>query len=793
MNDLLNGLFGLGGSGLGFGDEGVSFGLVREVPGWAWLVLGMGAWALCWWSYHRLAGPRPMRTALGVARWTTIMLLLLLAAGPRLIRPNDRVEQDWVAVLLDRSQSMTIADAGDGRTRDGQLRDGLALHDETFAQMATERRLLWLGFDASAYELSRNGVEDLAVPELAEPAGPRTRLGAALDEALRQTAARRLAGVVVLSDGRSSDDVSRAALARIAGEGVGVVVVPLGLENPPGDLAIGEVLTPSEAFTGDAVPVRVRLDRLGEGTTPSGTVQLIDERTNLVLAEQPIGGDGSEASDDRSREILLSVRPEQPESARWAVRLVLDEPDLIPENDRQSVTLELIDRPLRVAYFDGSPRWEYRYLKNLLLREGSIRSSSLLLAAGRRFVQEGEEPLTRLPATLEDWAEFDVIVIGDVRAELFGTGQLESLRRHVAERGAGLLWVAGPRSTPHGWRQSPLEDLLPFRLDPRGGTMPRWDQPVTVMPGDAAASLGVLGGSLASWPDDVADPSSGWSLLRYAQLIALDALKPTAEVVAWVQPLTGDPDDARPLALTMRYGAGQVGFVGTDETWRWRYGRGEQLPERFWVPLVRSLGRQSVGRLDRSASLAVVPSRGVAQQSLRIELRVFDPSLVGGLSGTARAIVRDEADRTIRAEVPLTLEDAGGGAGTGGGGGASVAKLSAAWTPSEPGRFSIEIDDPRLAGLGLKTEVDVFAPNDERQAPEADHALLARLAAAAGERGTIATADGLGEALARLPRFERVLEGEPEIRTLWDRPIALILLVLLLGFEWVGRRLISLS
>jgi hypothetical protein len=35
--------------------------------------------------------------------------------------------------------------------------------------------------------------------------------------------------------------------------------------------------------------------------------------------------------------------------------------------------------------------------------------------------------------------------------------------------------------------------------------------------------------------------------------------------------------------------------------------------------------------------------------------------------------------------------------------------------------------------------------------------------------------------------------GEPDVETLWDRPIVLAALVLLLAAEWIGRRIVRLS
>ena len=83
----------------------------------------------------------------------------------------------------------------------------------------------------------------------------------------------------------------------------------------------------------------------------------------------------------------------------------------------------------------------------------------------------------------------------------------------------------------------------------------------------------------ATWPQALSDPSYGWSQLHYAQRIEPGKLKPTAEVLAeTAQTFRGTP---LPLVLHMRYGAGRVIYVATDEIWRWRYGRGERLPEQF--------------------------------------------------------------------------------------------------------------------------------------------------------------------------------------------------------------------
>ncbi|MBK7405797.1 MAG: hypothetical protein IPJ41_14545 [Phycisphaerales bacterium] len=77
----------------------------------------------------------------------------------------------------------------------------------------------------------------------------------------------------------------------------------------------------------------------------------------------------------------------------------------------------------------------------------------------------------------------------------------------------------------------------------------------------------------------------------------------------------GDPS---PTVVTMRFGAGRVVFVGSDELWRWRYGRGEALPERFYLPLVRLAGRGSLARAGRPVVLEAAPATIGVETPVRI-------------------------------------------------------------------------------------------------------------------------------------------------------------------------------
>ncbi len=789
---------------LRFGQEGVEFGFARPMPAWAWALVIAGALVLAAFSYRRLEGRALWRGTLAFLRAALLIALAVLIAGPRLIKPNETEEKDWVLVLVDRSASLNIADVdrpgrGDRVTREQQLRRILEQNSQVWTDLSQGRIVQWLGFDASTYELDVQESPGAPGPVInpGQADGRRTAIGRALSEALRRVAARPVSAIVILSDGQSADEPDRATLRALTNGQIPVYSIPLGSEGAATDYAVRIADAPRVAFTNDMVPVEVRVDRLGDNGIGDGadrvTAQLVDRQTGLLLAEEDVVFEEGQ----ESATATLITQPKDAAAAEWSVRLVAEPADLISDNNTVEMEVELVDRPMRVVYFDGYSRWEYRYIKNLFVREDSIDSSVLLLAPNRKYLQEGDIPLDLLPTSPEEWAEFDVIMLGDLRPEMFTEEQLEQIREHVAIRGAGLVWIGGEGSTPHAWAGTPLADLLPFTVGE--GTPPgRWGAPVTMRTTDAADRLGVLRLAEAPdengswWPQRLSDPTTGWSQLRYAQRIEPTAVKPTTEVLASAVPAAGE-SEGTPLVMSMRYGAGRILYVGTDEIWRWRYGRGEFYPERFWLQMVRLLGRERLARAGKSAILTVNPARGEVARPMRIGVELVDQLLLDAAPPNLRARVERIGEPGSRGrptteagevtELILQPERSDGGFGRG----TEVRSFAATWLPHVSGRYQIEVADPLLAGGSLRAEADVWRPDDEMRQPQTDHAALASLGEATGG-GVIEPADLLRPDL--IPNRKVRIIGAPEVEDLWDTPLALIVVITLLTLEWVGRRLL---
>ncbi len=832
----------IGSPSLKLGQPGVEFGFALGIPPWAWALFALAAVLCAIYAYRKLEGSFAARVALGTFRALLLLLLAVLLAGPRFVKPNETEEKDWVLVLVDRSISMSIADApsdspGKRHTREQQLREALAAAEPTFKSLAAERVLVWLGFDSSAYDLPIK--PGSAQPDLTDPLGRRTDLNRAIEQALRRGAARPISGVVLLSDGRASsgDEPSRTLLRRLEAEKIPIIAVPLGSPIGTADLAVRRAAAPRYAFVKDSVPVDVELQRTGPvptSTEPS-LVELIDSATGAVLDsrtitwEPPSGRDTSKPDGDpveQSQRVTLTTQPGSSGSTKWTVRIrpaaSTGASDMVDDNNTADLTIDLVDRPLRVAYFDGYPRWEYRYLKNLLVREQSISAAVMLLASGKRYIQEGTVILDALPHTPEEWNKFDVIILGDVWPGVFTLDQLTQLKERVSVGGAGLIWIGGEGATPGAWRSTPLAELLPFVLPENLSTahpsgLDTFDDAVVLSPTPAADRLGILrlsdtpAPSTNSWfPRSLSDPRTGWSQLYWVQKIDPSILKPTAEPLALASPVQGDSADmvgSRPALLTMRYGAGRTIYVATDEIWRWRYGRGELFPERFWIQLVRLLGRESVARSGRPAILEATPDRAVVDQPVRIQITLLDQSLADTNPPSLRVKIKREGQVDGKAPAPnsgpapdaieLTLAPEATDSSSSGHKPASRV-FAATWIPTESGRYQAITDDPTLAAAAtgpaaedLTARIDVWQPDDEMRRPQTDHPLLTKLAETTG--GHVLSPDQLSQLPKYLPNRTLKLAGEPEIHTLWDTPLALLLVVILLTSEWVGRRLLRMA
>ena len=256
-----------------------------------------------------------------------------------------------------------------------------------------------------------------------------------------------------------------------------------------------------------------------------------------------------------------------------------EEPDV--DNNVASAPFSVRPREPRVLYLEHPPRYEYRFLKNALMRDRSLLAHAFLTSAEEGFPQECsrasgdprfKEPLKAVPRTLQELLGYDVVVLGDVDAERL---PVEALRAFVEDHGRGLVVIAGVMNAPRGWKGTALARLIP--VEPAADALDDNAAPLSYRLTDAGVAS-----AITRFPSHANDPAANreqWED-RDSRGDGLVGVRWTAKVKAKagaeVLVEAGVPPAWTPLFVTGRAGRGRVFFSATDETWLWRYLVGDE-------------------------------------------------------------------------------------------------------------------------------------------------------------------------------------------------------------------------
>ncbi|MFM8435287.1 MAG: hypothetical protein ACKOBP_08105, partial [Planctomycetia bacterium] len=144
------------------------------------------------------------RLALVLVRLAAFVALVACMTRPTIVATKKARQPGTVLVVVDDSESMTVADGLNGQTRWEELSAALTAARPAAQALAAETSLdvaLWrFGREARAVPPVGDDPFPLAAWEPGPGAGE-TAIGAALDDCVRATAGKSIAGVIVMSDG----------------------------------------------------------------------------------------------------------------------------------------------------------------------------------------------------------------------------------------------------------------------------------------------------------------------------------------------------------------------------------------------------------------------------------------------------------------------------------------------------------------------------------------------------------------------------------------------------------------
>lgn len=783
------------------------------------------------WLYNREIDtcPRPVRIMLACFRFTVLLLLVLLFLKPSVVFRQVNVIKSNLVLARDSSLSFARQDAfadpdrvrrlaeasGIGASRieaggvsraellhgaltrnDGALiealRDKGAIRVIDFSEVSSTSGLLPAIQDR---QIAGSGAgED--EPETAPPEIPlllATGRGTDIWQALREILAEpgRLSAVILASDGQHNGSEDPLELARKAGD-LGIPVFTIGVGDParPKNLSVSELYVREKApiqepFEIEALlyaedieagPVAVQL--LEHTVDPDSGELAEGIAIDSVEVDVPEGGGRIRA--DFQHTVAV------PGTYAYSVRVAdVEGESNAADNARTSRPVKVVDQQVKVLLIAGAPTWEFRMLQRLYQRDQNIILSCWLQTADADRPQEGNEPISQLPTSIEELGQYNVVMMIDPDPSEFDEGWMDMLKQFSKRKAGGVFYMAGPKFTSMFVtlnRLNAIREILPVRFGDAEAidTSQVLATTTNSRPGEMLVVDHNLGHPVMSFVNEYEENKRLWGLMPdiYWSFPTLTP-KPTSLVLME----RGDQinvEGNQPLLVAGRYGAGNVLYMGFNGTWRWRrVGLRAQYFDRFWIQVVnflvetRSLQGKRRGLIDtdrRDYELG---------DDVLLTARVLDERFEEMTTPEIPALIRDEDGRIQNIQLKLLPGQSG--------------EYEARVMAHRTGAFQVVVN---LPGATAESDVEpvtyrVKPPGAESRAYWLNEKLLREIAEASG--GTYLPLDQLDQLAELVPRVDTTTEYSSPPRPLWDmnpriRFLTFLLPFLLLTVEWAVRK-----
>jgi hypothetical protein len=762
------------------------------------LILAAIAFAIFLYRREELVSQNRRITMIVLQAAALLLLILVLMQPYAKIRTSKDSKRSMI-VMLDTSRSMAIEDprtaaadveeaaktlgqmtldapslgSDDARGMKEQLgstrridlaRAALANEDmKLLDQLEESYDLRFFTFDSQLRSEDPRATVDLAGDGDAQPAplpvaeGISSQIGNAIEDAVDRFSGQPLAGAMVISDfawveGKDPVNVAR----RLKERRVPLYTVPVGLASPP-DIHVRSVIAPEVVFKGDRVPLRVKIESRGF----AGKAVQLYFRVN--------------GEEKESKQVTLknTVQFEEfmfiPEAESGTLELnfeiKLQEGEITEVNNATSHQVRILDEKIKVLYVEGMPRWEFRYLRWVLLRDPRLQVQFLMTQGDPALAASSPLHIGRFPEDPKVALQYDLIILGDVSSSYFNLAQTQLIEKLVRERGGSLLMLAGPMAAPSTYRDTPIGDLLPINIG-TGGTFSPGGNVSPEVTEDGQKSLAT---SLSLAPDVSARI---WRNVNYMSLPNLAGAKAGATVLLRL-PKANDAEADYPLVAWHRYGTGKSLFVATEDLWRMRLEVGDRFHARFWGQTIQFLTLSRLLGANKQISIETDSNSYSAGDQIRVFANVLTESFEP-VEGDSYEVVLEEKDNPDSATtIEMTAVESTPGLYAG------------SYLAGKDGNYEIktqpqDADKSNAAEFSVQT-VDL---EDRETAMQPD---VARQAAeiSGGRQLSLAS---LGEFPSTLPEEKLIANTVKIERELWDTPLWFILIAALAGAEWFLRR-----
>jgi uncharacterized membrane protein len=685
-----------------------------------------------------------------------VALVLFLLWQPAILVAELSSQQNIIAVVVDDSRSMGIADS-EGKTREAAA--VAALEGGVLAGLRQR-------FQTRLYRLGRELTPSNEPREIA-PVEPATRIGDNLKRLATETSDLPVGAIVLLSDGGQNSagggsGISRDVLQALRNRRLPVHTVGFGKEERAHDVEIEDVSIAASAIAESRISAMVTLTQRGY-TGKKAQLTVRDGAKEIGEREITLASDGR----SQAEPVFFPAGAAGAKSLTFSMETLPGEENLA--NNAMTRPILVSDAKRRILYVEGEPRWEYKFIRRAEAEDPTVQLVSMLRTSENKIYRQGINDASELasgfPVRPEDLFGYTGIIIGSVDVDYFTPLQQELLREYVDRRGGGILFLGGRFSlSDGGWGASSLNELLPTIL-PKGKNNFHRNAATVELTAQG------LNSPITQLLDDPAKNAQRWKKLTYlADYEDAGVPKPGATVLA-------DLHAGRrklPLLITQSYGHGRTAILATGGTWRWQMSEalGDPSHDLFWQQLLRWLVAESPGPVVASMPERLLMDEGRVALKAQVRDKQFQQ--------TTNAHVKAHIIGPQETNAFIDLTPSGSMPGF----------YETEWTAEKAGTYLAEViaepGDGQPQELGR--DVVTFQREDgvaENFHTEQNRRLLEQLASDTGGRYWTPSE------LKNLPGDVSYSEAGISVhntKELWDMPMVFLLLLGLPTTEWFLRR-----
>lgn len=734
-----------------------------------------------------------------ILKWLAVGLLACFLTEPLWSSQRARPGANVFLLVADNSQSLTLTDPGSTAPRSEHL------HQLLTTTSAPWHTRLEQDFDVRRY-LFDSYAKYVADFSTLTANGDRSDLGAVLRSLKERLKDRPVAGILLFTDGNSTDTVQAADWSDLPP----IYPVPIGTSTGHRDLAISNVTVTTTSFEDAPVTLQVECTQQGfPGATVSCCVEDQDGKTLFTETQSFTAKSTPLAFRFQLRPTTTGVTFYRVHTGLGEASVAFDEPAGKAEstlvNNVRLVTADRGAGPYRLLYVSGRPNWEYKFLRRALENDDQLDLTAMIRIAKKEAKfefrsREGESsnPLFRgfdrtneeterydqpvivrlntkspeelrdgFPKTAEALYKFHAVIVDDLEAGFFTTEQLALLERFVSERGGGLLMLGGQESFRQGgYQKTPLARALPVYLDA-----------AQVIPPGNGYRLGLTReGWLQPWARlRSTEGEETRRIKERAGLMVLNSvsgLKPGASVIADVVDARGQK---QPALIAHQFGRGRSAALLAGDLWRWQIEQPDDLRAKddlgkAWRQMLRWLIVDVPSRIELKSSND--ESQGIPLVRLQARLRDAEFHTLDNAAVTMTLTQPTGESLTIPADPSLSEP--------------GLYEATTSTRPPGAWRASVAVVDAEGKPVGDAStgwSADPMSREFARVAPNLD--LLKQLAT--GTKGRIVQESELESFVAGLPQLAAPLT-ETTTTPVWHHPLMWLAVVLGLCGEWAIRR-----